>query len=92
MLKVKYAGEYQEKLKGLVERQPGLKDEIGKKMRWFRKNPMDARLGDHGLKRNLRGKRAFSITSDVRVVYRQTGKNSVDFLDIGGHEKVYGES
>lgn len=37
------------------------------------------------------GKRSFNITGDIRVVYREIDKNTVEFLDIGTHPQVYGE-
>ncbi len=43
---------------------------------------------DHSLKGNLKGKRAFSIAGDVRVVYEET-KEALIFLDTGSHNQVY---
>jgi len=37
----------------------------------------------------MKGKWAFSITDDIRVIYKWTGKNEVCLLDIGGHLQVY---
>ncbi|MHB1864946.1 MAG: type II toxin-antitoxin system RelE/ParE family toxin [Candidatus Saccharimonadales bacterium] len=45
-------------------------------------------LYDHALKGKLKGKRAFSIAGDVRVVYEET-KEAIIFLDIGSHNQVY---
>jgi mRNA-degrading endonuclease YafQ of YafQ-DinJ toxin-antitoxin module len=56
---------------------------------WFRKNPGDTRLDNHDLKKKMFGQRAFSITDDIRIVYKWLGKNEVRFLAIGGHSKVY---
>ena len=60
------------------------------RVQWFRKNPNDTRLDNHDLKKKMKGQWAFSITSDVRIVYEWMGKNWVRFLAIGGHIKVYG--
>ena len=53
-----------------------------------RSNPL---LKDHPLSGDMKGYRAFSITGDVRVVYRistdQT--NTILFYDIGTHNQVY---
>lgn len=46
---------------------------------------------DHKLTADMKGKRAFNITGDIRVVYREVGKDTVEFLDIGSHPQVYGE-
>ena len=32
---------------------------------------------------------AFSITDDIRIVYEWLNKNTVRFLAIGGHNRVY---
>lgn len=45
-------------------------------------------LNDHPLGGNLIGRRAFSITGDIRVVYIETAKKFI-FLDIGTHNQVY---
>lgn len=45
-------------------------------------------LNDHALKGKLKGKRAFSIAGDVRVVYEET-EEAVIFLDVGSHNQVY---
>lgn len=45
-------------------------------------------LNDHVLKRKLKGKRAFSIASDIRVVYEET-EEAIIFLDVGSHNQVY---
>jgi addiction module RelE/StbE family toxin len=47
-------------------------------------------LNDHALTGKLVGYRAFSITSDVRVVYVETARAFV-FMDIGTHNQVYGQ-
>lgn len=45
-------------------------------------------LKDHQLTGVMKGKRAFSITGDVRVIY-QIINDSIEFLDIGSHNQVY---
>ncbi len=69
--------------------QPDLMDEIDSRVQWFRKNAEDTRLKNHDLHKKMLGKFAFSITNDVRIVYKWLGKNEVRFLAIGGHPKVY---
>lgn len=64
----------------LIEK-PELKDEISRK---------DTRLDSHELTKRMEGGSSFSIDGDVRVVYEWTSKNTVRFLKLGGHKKVYG--
>ncbi len=66
-----------------------LKEEIVKRVTWFRKNPDDLRLDSHKLTKRLKGKFAFSITGDIRIIYERLRKNTVRFLAIGPHNKVY---
>lgn len=49
-----------------------------------RGNPLD----DHALKGKMKGKRAFSIVGDVRIVYEETDSAYI-FLDVGSHNQVY---
>jgi addiction module RelE/StbE family toxin len=46
-------------------------------------------LGDHALAGELQGYRAFSITRDIRVVYRLINETTVLMVDIGTHNQVY---
>lgn len=45
-------------------------------------------LNDHALTGEMKGKRAFSITGDIRVIYEETNEYII-FLDIGTHNQVY---
>ena len=45
-------------------------------------------LNDHALIGRLAGKRAFSISGDIRVVYVETAE-AIIFVDIGTHNQVY---
>lgn len=47
-------------------------------------------INDHALTGKLEGKRAFSITGDVRVVYEIIDGICV-FLDVGTHSQLYGK-
>lgn len=90
MIKIKFAGDYVPMLRMLLDESPEIAEIVNEKIKLFRKNPNDRRLSNHPLKKALIGKWAFSITGDIRVIYKITGKNNVSFLAIGGHHKVYG--
>lgn len=45
-------------------------------------------LNDHALTSDLQGRRAFSITGDIRVIYIEF-KDRIIFLDVGTHNQVY---
>lgn len=66
-----------------------LLEEINWRIKLFAINSNDTRLGNHALIKKMKGKFAFSITGDIRIVYKWLGKNTVRFLAVGGHKKVY---
>lgn len=47
-----------------------------------------APMNDHVLTGSLQGRRAFSISGDVRVIYIEL-EDKIIFLDIGTHNQVY---
>lgn len=59
------------------------------RLQLFLINKSDYPLDDHSLTGSLAGKRAFSITGDIRVVYVELDDAYV-FIDIGTHNQVYG--
>lgn len=73
----------------LVDHNPPLRQLIYQRIQWFRKNPHDSRLKNHALHKRLSGKWAFSVTDDIRIIYRFRSKNAVRFLSIGTHAAVY---
>ena len=45
-------------------------------------------LEDHALESPMLGLRAFSVNSDIRIIYLETDDRYV-LLNIGGHKQVY---
>ncbi len=62
--------------------------EFERRLGLFLTNQRGYPLDDHALTGKLTGKRAFSITADVRVIYEET-ETTIIFLDIGTHAQVY---
>jgi addiction module RelE/StbE family toxin len=91
MVKVDRTGKFERNVEELAVGNGELELLIRQKIKLFEKNPDDTRLENHALKRKMKGKWAFSITDDIRIVYEWTSKQSVRFLAIGGHTKVYGK-
>ncbi len=89
MLKVRRTGKYEKMFRILVFRDPKHVALVDKKIKLFLKNPLDTRLRSHKLIRHMKGKCAFSITDDIRIVYKWQGRNIVRFLAIGTHPEVY---
>ena len=89
MIKINRPGEFEQMLENLCEKEPKIIEIAQEKIHLFQNNPNDTRLQNHPLKRSMEGKWAFSITDDIRIVYKWLGKTSVRFLAIGSHTKVY---
>lgn len=68
---------------------PKLHAKFKERLRLFQKDPTDAELRDHKLIGKLQGFRAFSVTGDIRVVYKLEDKDSIELYDIGMHNQVY---
>ena len=88
MIKVKRSGNFIKMLDKLDD-DPQMYDLIRQRIVLFTKNSKDTRLKNHALRKKMKGKFAFSITSDIRIVYQWLGKTMVRFLAIGGHSRVY---
>lgn len=89
MIKTKLGGTFHASYELFVVNYPNLLGEVKKRVDWFKNNPEDTRLDNHILKGRMKGKFAFSVTGDIRIVYEWLGKNTVRFLAIGGHNRVY---
>ncbi len=89
MLKIELSGKFDRMYKDLINRNSHLRREITKRVILFKRNPNDSRLCNHALRKRMKGKFAFSITDDIRIVYEWLGKNTVRFLAVGTHNKVY---
>lgn len=86
-MKIVFSKRYLKSLKKLpVE----LKERVYKAITEFSNDPHNPRLRNHKLQGKLDGKRAFSITGDVRIIFEEfDGYVLVIFLDIGKHNQVY---
>ena len=89
MPKVVLSSDFDNEYQDLQKNYPEIKSVINQKVIWFKKNPQDSRLENHPLTKKMTGKWAFSITDDIRIVYRWTNKTTARFLEIGPHSKVY---
>lgn len=89
MIKIDFTGRFNSMYSAVLEKMPELEDEIFKRVNWFKKRPDDQRLDNHALRKRMKGKWAFSITDDIRIVYEWESKRVVRFLAIGRHKKVY---
>jgi len=54
----------------------------------FLRDRLNPILKDHKLSGSMEGLRAFSVSGDIRVVYRIAGE-VIELYDIGSHNQVY---
>ena len=60
-----------------------------KRIALFGKNQQHFTLKDHGLTGVKKDLRAFSVTGDIRVIYKKIDNNQVILIDIGTHNQFY---
>jgi addiction module RelE/StbE family toxin len=72
-----------------IKNNPKLAHQVEERVNIFRSNPKSLLLKDHGLIGDKQRLRSFSITGDIRIVYRLVTDNLVEFIDIGSHNQVY---
>jgi mRNA-degrading endonuclease YafQ of YafQ-DinJ toxin-antitoxin module len=72
-----------------IKNNPKLRDRYREKVGLFIKNPFDSSLQTHKLSGILKNSWAFSITSDLRIVFSFLNADVVLFEDFGTHNEVY---
>jgi len=71
-----------------IKQIPNLLEKFNERYRLFIKDESNILLRSHQLTGHLKGKQAFNITGDIRIIFQKKG-NTVEFLDIGTHNQVY---
>ena len=89
MKKIIFENSFKKNYLNRVKDNSFLKESMQNAVRIFLEDPYDPVLNNHELRGNLKGKRAFSILDDLRIVYIETNDYYI-FLDIGSHKEVYG--
>lgn len=70
---------------------PKLKQRVDLVVRNFRNNPRDISLRNHALSGGMNGRRAISVTGDIRIIFEEHSNYVlVVMLDVGTHGRVYG--
>lgn len=72
-----------------IARDAKLSSQFAQRLALFAQGVRDTPLNDHPLTGSMDGKRAFSISADIRVIYIETD-DAILFIDIGTHAQVYG--
>ena len=64
-------------------------EQFSKKLDIFFENPSNPVLNNHQLNGELKNLRSINISGDIRAIYEQINKNTVLFLSIASHSKLY---
>jgi len=87
-VKILYTSRFKKHFKARIRPNSNLVIKFEERFDLFLKSPNDPNLKEHALKGTKRRFRAFSITGDIRVIYR-IDNSDVIFYDIGSHNQVY---
>ena len=87
-MQIKYHKEFSKNYQKRIGSNPKLVSKFQTKLKQFIDNPTSPGLKDHKLIGKLSSYRAFSVTGDIRVVYRIVN-NELWLYDIGTHLQVY---
>ncbi len=63
-----------------------VKTKAEEKEKIFKNNPFDSRLDTHKLHGKYKDYLAFTIVGQYRIIFLFSGKEFVDFINIGTHE------
>lgn len=85
---LQFASKFRKHLTRRIAGTPSLRNKFDTRLTLFLDNPRNPLLNDHTLKGDQSGRRSFSITGDIRVIYRKTD-DTIILLDIGTHNQVY---
>lgn len=88
-MKVKFYPGFKKSYNSRIANNKKLVLQTEERIEFFKFNPRDSILKDHGLTGAKRKLRAFSVTGDIRIVYLPVSKDEVIFIDIGSHNQVY---
>lgn len=88
MKEIKFTKDFEKEFKKRILPHSNLSKKFKERLKSFQENPQNPALHDHPLTGTKLGKRAFSITGDFRVVYRENIDHFV-FYDVGTHNQVY---
>lgn len=88
MKKIEFAKSFEKSYAKRIVRDGKLRQAYAGRYKLFASGKRDYPLDDQLLIGNLKGRRAFSVANDIRVIYRETDE-AIIFLDIGTHAQVY---
>lgn len=86
-MEIHYHKDFQKRFQKLP---PHIKSKVIRAVEKFSADPLHPILHNHPLSGRLQGLRAFSVTGDVRIIFREENHYTIVlFLDVGTHNQVY---
>lgn len=85
---IRYHRQFLKHFQKRISPYPKLEKKFKKQVALWLADPQNHLLRDHRLSGQKSDFRSFSISGDIRVIYRPEG-NAVQFYDIGSHNQVY---
>ncbi len=87
-MEIKYHKRFLKNFRKRIISNSKLTNQFEQRLEKFKENPNDPILKDHKLTGDMSEYRAFSVSGDLRVVYRIFG-DEIWLYDIGSHNQVY---
>jgi addiction module RelE/StbE family toxin len=87
--KIYFSETFKKSYKKLVRKNPDVAFDILEKLIKFHLNPFEPSLKSHKLKGFLSEFYAFSVQTDLRIVFRFDDVGNILVVDIGSHDEVY---
>lgn len=86
-MQINYAKSFQQAFLKLDKKR---REKVLEAIQVFQTDPFDPILRNHLLKGSMQGKRSFSVTGDVRILFEEYKDYTlVLMLDVGTHNQVY---
>lgn len=88
-MKIDYTKRFLKNFAKRIAPNQNLDRKFKERVKQFAEDPSSKVLKNHKLSGTLEEFRSFSITGDIRVIYRQISSDTVEFYDIGTHNQIY---
>jgi len=88
-MRIVYTKQFQKHFKTRISPRKNLKMRFYERLHFFQQNSQDPALKNHKLTGKKAGFQSFSVTGDIRVVYKREDESTIRFYDIGTHNQVY---
>ncbi|MGH9857537.1 MAG: type II toxin-antitoxin system RelE/ParE family toxin [Acidobacteriota bacterium] len=86
---ITYHSTFKKHYKKRIAQNPSLTKHFTRRISLFLTDITHPSLRNHPLSGDLKGYYSFSITGDIRVIYRFESERVVQFYDVGTHNQVY---